>query len=145
MSDHVENFTREVLFIPAYDHRHGNLLGGAHGVGIIFVLRGPKGAVTFSFSTHWCKRETEWDPQWPSCFEMRYHSRVPLINDEERPGLCGLLNGNLCYSDATYCADKTYWRLVHEGHPGVWLDLGEFYDRYFGQLTLEVCKGDASS
>lgn len=138
---------RRVLFKPAYDKRGSGY--GIHGVEMIFLLSGPKGAIQFVVFTHWhlphvAKEMRENASNWnasvieclfqPMAADMGYHSPRPMYEDqspisESCPYVPG---GGKCYYDGSSLnAEPIFNLLVREGDEAVWKQLeGEYSARF---------------
>lgn len=143
-------FARTIEFLPAWDRRSPDPKKnyGIHGAEILFLLKGPDGAVQFRLFTQWQlpevtreKMHHPYDPiggdfHWmerPMPADLGYHSPVPrydgqdILTDE-----CIALDGKPCYYDGSSLnAEPVFERLLREGHDGVWAALEAYYTRTF--------------
>ena len=116
-------FTREITFAPAYDSRDQN-----RGIGAaiaIFILRGPKGAITWDLSTGWYRHTDEVEP--PTPMGIDYHKPRRRKPGEEVGKGCAALQGRPCKSEGTACSEHVYYRLLQDGTDGVWEELEKYY------------------
>jgi len=140
-------FEKTVTFRPAYDKRHPNPSKnyGIHGVEILFLLKGKKGAVQFLISTSWqlphVQKEMDALPlgQFPYLHhkpmpaDLGYHSYKPMY-EEHLPSTnsCSFLDNKPCYYDGSALnAEPIFNVLLKEGSDGVWRELEQYYNEVF--------------
>ena len=128
-----DGFERAVVFEPGYNLRH--LEGyGVHGMGIRFLLRGPKGATQFLMNCGWVpgeKMPASLAEHFPSGSYLGYHARRPQYEGaSDGSRACEWLGGGTCYYDGSgVAADDVLTAFIAEGEPAVWRTLREWYDR----------------
>jgi len=151
-------FSRIVRVRPAFHKVHANPRQD-YGVGcceVIFVLRGPLGAISWQVFTGWHLDETwEW-------WEMRRHTigdtmfGWPLPVERPKGGVLALHAsayspehayrgpeeacewlGGPCWSEIiSYLAgDKLMPRLITDGDEAVWIELRTLYDRHLAEIA----------
>lgn len=143
------NFTREIKFLPAYDYRdEPGDQRGAGGARMIFILRGPLGAISASINTGWVARPLvrHWIQGgnnqradrpgvdrtladiYPSGDFVGAHSPVCREDFDESPGTCDWLDSGECYISGSYlAANKVLEVLVGGGSDAVWEHLAGLY------------------
>lgn len=136
-------FTREIIFLPAFDERHPlpEKNYGWHGCDMVFVLRKKTKAVTFRLFTNW-----HWDDDFykimeemsakchfsramskPMAASIDYHDVKPHWEGHEPYGKCEFLNGKVCYTDGSCLnAQQFYDVLVREGLDALWKAMEEW-------------------
>ena len=143
-------FTREIHMRPSYDHRDEPAdQRGAHGVDIVFTLRGPLGAIVGEISTGWMSRPlvgrhtrgagTQDRSSGPGVdrgvADLYPTGRVISLHAAEQrrdywiqsPD-CDVLGTGPCWNDGSYSiADGLLKALVAEGSDGAWRFLQELY------------------
>jgi hypothetical protein len=132
---------RIVLFRPAYDKRDNDPQKnyGIHGVELVFVLKGPAGAIQFVVLTDWQlphvtkELEARGYVSTPMPADVGYHSPIPrykgqsLIEDS-----CEWLDGKPCYYVGSGLqAYEVFEILRREGSDGVWRELERRYRELF--------------
>lgn len=142
----MENkFERIVAVNPAYDKRDTdpNKNYGIHSCDMFMVLKGEKGAVSFSLSTGWFLPETlpwkeecitkmglgtSWEGHGTS---VAYHSPTKMQDWDFHQEKCDWL-GTECYGDAGFIiSDMPYDLLIREGSEAVWKWLEDYYNQVF--------------
>ena len=145
-------FTREVIFDPAYDHRDDpDGKRGARGVTVRLVLRGPLGAIVGAINTGWVARplvgafirgqaqnrrhepgvDLHLQDSYPTGHTVSSHSLVQREDWWMGPHKCDVLDGE-CYGDAGYAmSDDLLEVLVTEGSEGAWKYLESVYADWF--------------
>jgi hypothetical protein len=141
-------FERLIEILPAFDSDpHKDY--GIHGVEMRFVLKGPRGAVSFLLYTNWqlphVTRETDERTAakalaggdiavalrclyHPIPADRGYHSPVPLYEGQRALGPCPYLDGAPCYYDGSSLnARVVFEALLREGGEGVWKELEYYY------------------
>lgn len=138
-------FKRIVRFEKGYNYLNETGPGrrGQHGMDIRFVLVGPHGASQFLMNTSWTPlgqvdagvdREPCHVDYWrtsgsyrsgtvtpPTGFDLGYHWRTPLYEDQTRMDNCDYLGGAPCYYDGSgLVADDVLKDFISHGEPGVW-------------------------
>lgn len=144
----MEKFERIVKLRPAYDKRNPEPKKdyGIHGVDLLFVLKGKKGAVQFLVFTGWhlpkVQKELDekpFNPKFPYLFhkpmpaDIGYHSPKPMYEDHKPlTKSCKILDGKPCYYDGSGLqAEKVFEILVREGSEGLWKYLEKYYNATF--------------
>jgi len=105
---------------------------GKHGVNLLFVAKGEKGAVQFLLYTGWipqrqCYHEDSAHKPLPA--DLGYHSKTPRYF-EHTPQIdtCEYCDGQPCYYDgSTTNADFAMQTLVNGGDEALW----KFLDKYY--------------
>ena len=142
----AEKFERIVHFEPAFDKRSSDAQRN-YGIGAVtiwFVLKGPKGAITFGIETDWylprVRKElgvrNYFDDQLqPRGYDIGYHSLRPTYKGQLPFGKCKWLNDRTCYYDGSSLRADEWVRsiLLPRGSDGVWEALQEEYDVVFGR------------
>lgn len=130
-------FSRSVKFLAAWDERNEDPKQnhGVNGVDILFVLRGPEGAVCFRVLTSWMLPEVEeWLrsqnlPRMPGYIlePCTIHSRTPR-EYWERADTCEFLDAP-CWSTHTgFLASDPIWeKMLRKGDEGFWAELERIY------------------
>lgn len=124
----TETLHRLVRFLPAYDRRDPDPAkdGGIHGVTIQFIVKGSRGATSFTVYTNWQLPEVGWEGglrPMPAC--LTCHGPVPPGEEAES---CDILDGGACRaSGSTLRADGVWKRLLRDGDAGVWEALESEY------------------
>jgi hypothetical protein len=147
------SFRRIVHFEPGYNYLHetGPRRRGQHGMQIRFVLAGPEGATQFLMGTGWTPlgqvdegvRENEpchvdhWQHfmgsrfgqvNTPSGYDVGYHWRTPMWDDQTSMGPCAYLGGDECFYDGSGLrADPILRDFIAKGEPAVWRALIDEY------------------
>jgi hypothetical protein len=137
----MSELERKIEFIrPAWNKRDPDPKKDyGHGcVHLRFLLRGPKGAVTWLVLTGWYLDSTleEWKkngytPSGPDGGAISYHSPVPVHDwqDKDYEGSCDVIPEGRCYSDASFIAGDDLFKLfVEKGEEAVWEKLEEWYN-----------------
>lgn len=149
---------REVLFHQGYDYRATDLdrppgkRRGCHGLSIVFLLRGPLGAVQFKMGTEWLPtwvQEGRWGPtvkpdpnprlrdHYPTAVDLGHHWKTPLYDGEARME-CDYLKQGYCFYDGSGLnAEPVMARLLTEGSDGVWSELEDYYKSCAGRSKDE--------
>ncbi len=143
------HFEKRIEFHPAYDRRHEdpNKNYGIHGVTMLWLLIGPKGAIQFVVYTGWHLPEVrdELEAKFlknpdevglrirrPMPADLGYHSPVPMYADQ---GMmtddCDVLGGVCYYDGSGLQAEGVFELLVREGGDAVWNRLEEVYNLRF--------------
>lgn len=144
-----------VRVTPAWDKRDPDPRKnyGIHGVDLVFILKGDKGAVQFGLSTGWLLPETiglSGDTHetlynynrmlhaagrsadlYPMPYDLGYHSPKPMY--EGQPSLdCDLVPEGRCYYDGSGLnAYNAFAVMLREGGDGLWKYLEEYYKELF--------------
>ena len=130
---HNEILERAVIFEPGYSdtvpHRYGK-----HGLGIRWLLRGPKGAVQFLMNTGWVPGEKGIPPRisdlYPTGSDLGYHARVAQYQGAEEWGLherCEYIGGRCYYDGSGLAADEVLTEFIREGERAIWKALEDRY------------------
>lgn len=145
----MSKFEKIITLTPAYDKRHKDPSKnyGIHGVNLLMVLKGEKGAVNFTLYTNWqlphVTEEMLHDSRqregielffMPMPVDLGYHSYTPTYEGQEPiTNSCEYLNGKPCYYDGSGLnAQPIYEVLLNEGSDGVWRELENYYNEMFG-------------
>jgi hypothetical protein len=152
----VSSFTREVKALASYDHRDepGSRLG-AHGVDLVFILRGELGAITASISTGWMAKPLAHAMARPAGLNERldkpgvdrglrdlypsgrYVGSHSLVNRSEYmtgPTACDWLDGAPCYDDGSFTAGGEVMELLVTGGSDA---VFERLERYYQALIVD--------
>lgn len=142
---------RITKFLPAYDKRNPDPYKnyGIHGVELLMVLKGDKGAVEFVVYTHWHLPHVQEElihnvkdsldvrcSFVPMPSNLGYHSKEKRYYDQEIASeVCGYCDGKPCYCGGTSLGSEEVFKiLVKEGSDGVWTFLEKYYYDIFGEL-----------
>lgn len=133
--DTGDGFKRAIVFEPGYlDPNTGPKSYGRHGMGIRFLLAGPKGVAQFLMNTGWVPgvkgvpaRVADYDP---SGWDVGYHAHVPQYEGHEGGGACEYMpGGEPCYyAGSGLAAEPVMEAFIREGDPAVWSVLREWHD-----------------
>ncbi len=145
-----DGLEESVQFVPGYNCPRIDMQGhGVHGMEILWLLRGPAGAVQLILGTHWIPGELwpghgispDGSVGWvrsdgrlstdPDGYGIGVHSRVPQYGDHESQE-CGLLGGPCFYDESLSAADPLVSRFLAEGEQVIW---DELESRYSGLLA----------
>ena len=150
---------RIVRLRPAFDKRHPDPKQnyGIHGVDMLFVLVGEKGATQFLIFTNWLLPHVteemiakstggasaiELECRFlPMAADLGYHSRTETggVHSE----MCDVLGGECWYDGSGLAAERVFDRLLHEGDAAIWDELEQYYISRFGALdTAEEGRDD---
>lgn len=154
-----QGFTHEVRLIPSYDNRETDRGGGACGVKLYFILRGPGAALTFKVITDWMARPLtepfDWDAPkpWPRASEpgcdkghvrtlmdagVSLHCPAKAKEWWLGPNECDVLGGLPCYGDTGMLVGAPVLAaMVAEGDEGLWREMREIYDAW---MTFEPAR-----
>ena len=142
-------FERMVKFYPAFDKRNPEPSKnyGVHGVDLLMVVKGDKGAVQFKLFTNWMlphvveerMNKPMFDDMDIKCFympqpaDLGYHSYKPVYEGQTPiTKSCELLDGKPCYYDGSGLnAERIYKVLLEKGSDGVWQELEDYYREVF--------------
>lgn len=142
----MTEFERIIQLRPAYDKRDSDPSKnyGVHGVDLLFVLKGSKGAVQFLLYTNWhlsrveeefMNKYSSYGQFWkPMPADLGYHSLKPLYEGQISYDDCLWLDGKPCYYDGSGLNAERIWKvLLEEGSDGVWRELEEYYKSVFSE------------
>jgi hypothetical protein len=121
---------RAVVFQPGY--RTDRQTFGRHGMEIIWLLRGPRGATQFKIFTHWEPGMGEYERglDGPMGADLGYHALEAQYDGHEPMGECSYLHDRQCFYDGSgMAAGQLVPRFLIEGEPAVWQALAEWHDR----------------
>lgn len=119
---------------------------GRHGLDILFVAKGPDGAVQFGLSTGWLPQYAKEDKigwlnidEWSRPgfstypYDLGYHSKKPHYEGQEPiTQSCVYTDGGPCYYDgSTLNAALAMYTLVNGGDEALWKFLDKYYKRVF--------------
>ncbi len=128
----ASEFTRRIEFTPAYDKR-STIPGenyGIQGLGMKFLLTGPRGVIRFVVYTMWHLKHVREsiEPSWPIAADISYHSPVPT-HDGQMPvtSECRYLNNRPCYYDCSLCTEQILEILIEHGEGAMWRELEKQY------------------
>jgi hypothetical protein len=137
-------FERVVRVRPAYDHLASG--GGIGACSVLFLLKGPHGAVDFSLYTGWhLPSALEHLQRFPAHghgryapmgVQVAYHARTPQYEDH---GVCQQscewLDGAPCYSDGSFIQGSEWMaKLIERGTDWLWPALEQEYrERFFAR------------
>ena len=109
---------------------------GVHGLEIIFIVKGEKGAVQFLLFTGWLPQKTQTDTyairDWGNRMmpaDLGYHAREPQYEGHRQAtSSCEYCGGEPCYYDGSglHASDALY-ALVNQGEEGLWKFLEAYY------------------
>ena len=112
---------------------------GRHGLDIVFIVKGDKGAVQFIVATDWLPkyqkpdeigyRNVDWGSSKPYPMNLGYHSKVPSY-EGHKPSTdsCIYCDGQPCYSDwSGLNASDAMYALVNGGDEALWNFLEKYY------------------
>ena len=115
---------------------------GKHGMEMLFLVKGEKGAVQFVMSTGWMPfhspqdkigvrriQKMELSDYYPMPTDLGYHSYKPHYeNHTPMKGACSVLDGAECYYDGSSlnCNDA-YYAFVNGGEEALWDFLEQYY------------------
>jgi len=132
-----------VRFYPAFDKRHPKPSQhlGIHGVDLLMVVKGPKGAVQFMLYTNWqlpsvqreLEEEGKLDRLTPLPADLGYHSYTPKYEGQSTVSdACEWLENKPCYYDGSSLnAERIFNILLAKGDEGVWCALENYYKHTF--------------
>lgn len=146
MEQTVGSFKRILNLIPAYDKTHSDPKKnyGVHGMDMLFILKGEKGATQFVVFTGMMLkhvREKQYAsvdtsrPYWYCIFEptgvdIGYHSYTPRY-DGQTSMPCSVLEGQCYYDGSSLQAQEFLETFLSEGEDAVWKMLEEQYTELF--------------
>lgn len=131
----VNGLERIISFRPGYICEMGPQGHGVHGMDLIFVVKGEKGAIQFLLFTGWMPNWTEYSqpqPYHPIPAELGVHSRAPLYESQAvicRP--CQWLGGTCYYLGSVLQAESAFKLFVKEGEEALWKHLEATYNDIF--------------
>lgn len=154
-----------INFRPAFDKRNPDpkINYGIHGVEIVWILKGDKGAIQFVVYTNWhlpgvqkelirkCKGgsfgEFPYCTLKPQPADVGYHSPAPQYEGQNSlTDSCDLLGGKPCYYDGSGLQAEDVFRvLVEQGGEAVWKELEDRYVRLFGSIKDEMPDPEADA
>lgn len=149
-----DGLEESVQFTPGYNCPDMSMQGhGVHGMEIVWLLRGPAGAVQVIFGTDWIPGELRpghgispdgtrgWqrhDGLWstdPWGRGLGIHSRVPQY-EGHRAEECGLLGGPCFYDEHLLGADPLIVPFLERGEQAVWDALESAYGAILREVFL---------
>lgn len=117
------SFEKTIRFTSVFDERDLDS-GKKDGVKIVFLLKGPDGAVHYMMHAGWYIN----DNQSPRALDLGHHFPEPQHAGHEITNDC-LCGRNPCYYYGSSCTAKPILRaLLNEGGKGVWKILEEEYN-----------------
>ena len=152
VEEQPDGFKRVITIGGAHNCSKPRSDGSNHGIGSVriwFLLVGPEGAVQWLINTGWFTRSTPplplnhpslYHPSLyhlsPEAWDVGYHSRKPVYEEQPNMGACEYLDGELCYYDGSglNAARFTPDFLTHPG--AIWEVLAEEYDKRFQTVRV---------
>ncbi len=143
------SLNRRTIWHPAWDHRKDGR--GQHGVELIFLVTGPKGAVQFLLYTNWMRIDNgaangrllpifQSNAMNPMPADRGYHSLVPMYEGQPWREDCPYLGGKPCYYDGSGLnSEALFVTLVNDGDDAMWTALEEYYHSTFDQVEASAC------
>jgi hypothetical protein len=146
----MTEFTHDVHFRASYDKRE-QPGGGACGMTMEIILKGPLGAISFQIYTDWTSRPLlqtfNWNAPKPwnrgiapgtdygssnlMSGGVYLHCATQINPDWPGPHKCDILGGN-CWGDMGYSiGDKVLDAMVTEGDVGLWREMEAIYTEWF--------------
>jgi hypothetical protein len=146
---------RITKFSPAWDKRSSvsNKNYGIHGVELVMIIKGDKGAVQFVLYTNWMLPhvQEELDAKLliegkqgklgeysfctihPMPADLGYHSPIPQYEGQSvSSNSCEYNDGKPCYYGGSGLnSERIYEVLLKEGSDGVWRELEIYYNDIF--------------
>lgn len=138
----MSEFEKIVTVSPAYSKRDPDPKKD-YGIGacrIVFVLKGPNGAVQFMIGTDWYLPQTqrenrEWQHKFDSDFDkikpegwdVGYHSPRPLYEGQSKMDRCDILPDGCYYDGSGLMADEWIPEFLAGGTEWLWPRLERFY------------------
>lgn len=146
---------RIVEFYPAWDKRDPDPKKdyGIHGVELLMLVLGEKGAIQFKVFTNWHleTNQTELDQRTlakasagimdkyvisalyhPMAADLGYHAKLPQYEDQQPIDNDCKWTGGPCYYDGSGLrADAVFRLLVEQGSDAVWKRLEDEYQQQF--------------
>lgn len=134
----TDSLGRTIEIHPGYDRRPSP--EGMHGAEMVFILRGPKGVVTFACFTDWLPKATQQGLMHgversgvigiqPKPLEYAFHAPEP--SETVRRVMhtdCPYMDGGVCWTELnTNTAEYIRDLLLQGGSDAVWLELETRY------------------
>ena len=148
----MTDFEKIVWVQPAFDKRDPDPKKD-YGIGacrIVFILKGPLGAVQFMIGTRWHlphiqrdKRQwqhdsdTRFDRIYPGGWDLGYHSIKPMYDGQKPMERCDVLDVPCYYDGSSLMADEMVGDFLSGGTKWLWPKLEEYYNETFVS-SLEV-------
>ena len=121
---------------------------GAHGADMFFILKGDKGAISFTVFTNWksesFKNSLSNDREYhaldlcaPMAEGFYYHSFIRLDEEDNLKDDCDFID-NTCFSQSIYSltySDKVLQDLIDKGSTPVWEAMTEIYNFVFERAS----------
>jgi hypothetical protein len=128
-----DGLERAVVFEPGYicttSGPHGH---GRHGMNIRWILRGPKGAITFLVFTGWLPGREEMGldagAHSPMAADLGYYARVSQYEGNFAREDCECTGGTCYYDGSGMAASDLFKRFTTEGEAAIWAALASRYD-----------------
>lgn len=133
-----DGLEESVQFTPGYNCPvPGGKGHGVHGMEIMWLLRGPRGAIQLHMFTDWIPgilspghglqpdgrhigTNADGTVRWPDGAGIGWHTRRPQYEGHEPDGECGLIGGP-CYYDQSFSgADPVAPAFLERGEQVVW-------------------------
>jgi len=154
-----DNLQRIVEFSPAFDKRDPNPRKdyGVHGVELLMLVLGEKGAIQFKLITNWMLPHVQIEQDertlqkahtglldkydlsalyHPMPADLGYHSKVPIYEDQEPLTDDCKWTGGVCYYDGSGLnAEPVFELLLTKGSDAVWKLLEERYYEQFSDVS----------
>lgn len=137
-SDKLE---RQVNFHAAFDKRDPNPSKnyGIHGMEILFVLKGPAGAVVWLIYTDWHVPSARKDLTGKSglfdrpfmAADLGYHALVSQYEDQEERDCCYTSSGKCYYDGSGLNAELLVENFISQGEDYLWAALEAYYRTCF--------------
>lgn len=147
VEDKEAGVVKTVAFVPAYDRSNETPNYGIHNAVLLWVYRGPLGAINLEIDTGWYNTENaresvrrmhdgnpglfRRDRYQPKAVNLSYHSTKPFYRDQTPHEGCEWI-GTTCYADGTGLDLERFTdTLVAEGEDRLWELLAEEYVKRF--------------
>lgn len=134
----MSSLIRRITFTPAYDYRARDQ--DQHGLVINFWVRGPEGAIVWSYHTGVYLKHSRTSPSSPYGDEICAHSSKPFPDSEGINLGCGWLDGIACHSaelTGSLFGRELGEQFLAEGEDVVWKVLETRYLALWPQLELD--------
>ena len=138
----MSKFKKTVTFEPGFDYIVNGPPSkekyGRHGMNMRFILRGKKGAVSFTLFTGMMpvikdSISSLWRPTFrsdipPMATDISYHSHVPMYEGQDKRDKCPWLDDKPCYSGgSTLYAEEFMAAFLNDGEDALWDKMKEYY------------------
>lgn len=125
----TDRLQRKITFEPGWDRRSEGQ--GIHGMGIRFVLTGPKGSISWLLNTGWLPgRGRNTEVGYPVGAHVGFHGEKPFDGDRASySDTCAFNESGRCWYDAGFLmADDVLELLLTSGEEAAWGYLAERYE-----------------